>query len=74
MVFVYPIEVFPTTTRMIACSLLGLLMFFLIPTLIWISSYIELYGLNPVLSSFPYAVISFFLTYYLPETLNKKLE
>lgn len=40
-VFVYPVEVFPTTTRMLAIGFLGLFMYFLIPSLIWISSFLE---------------------------------
>lgn len=73
-VFVYPVEVFPTTTRMLAIGFLGLFMYFLIPSLIWISSYLEQYSFNPVISCFPYAIMTFFLSFYLPETLNKKLE
>ena len=73
-IFVYPIEVYPTSTRMIGISLICLLMHFFIPTLFWIASYLEEIGLNPVLSTLPYTLVGFVLTFFLPETLNKKME
>ena len=69
-VWTYAIEIFESKNRMIGISLLTLLVFCTVPIIYHAKTYLEIYGLHPVLAVVPCALISKIALYFLHETIN----